>query len=213
MGAQIAAALAAAHEQGVIHRDLKPGNVILTSRGQTKLLDFGLALLCPSVAAHTETRSIADSGRLVGTVPYMSPEQILGREVDERSDIYSLGVILFEMATGRRPFAATVSTALMNEILHRPAPSPGVHGARLAPALEALIVSMLEKDPKRRPESAARVEAALRSRDGASPHPRRRLRPRQRRSPRSRGDESSRSSFCRSRTCPTIRSRSISRTG
>ena len=167
VGAQIAAALAAAHEQGVIHRDLKPGNVILTPRGQIKLLDFGLALLCPSVEAHTETRSIADSGRLVGTVPYMSPEQILGGEVDERSDIYSLGVILFEMATGRRPFAATVSTALMNEILHRPAPTTGVHGVRLTPGLEALIASMLEKDPKKRPDSAARVEAALRS-GGAS---------------------------------------------
>ena len=168
VGAQIAAALSAAHEQGVIHRDLKPGNVILTPRGQIKLLDFGLALLCPSVASHTETRSIADSGRLVGTVPYMSPEQILGGEVDERSDIYSLGVILFEMATGRRPFAATVSTALMNEILHRPAPTTGVHGVRLTPGLEALIASMLEKDPKKRPESAARVEAALRGREGAA---------------------------------------------
>jgi serine/threonine-protein kinase len=170
VGAQIAAALGAAHEKGVIHRDLKPGNVILTPRGQIKLLDFGLALLCPSAAAHTETRSIADSGRLVGTVPYMSPEQILGGDVDERSDIYSLGVILFEMATGRRPFAATVSTALMNEILHRPAPTTGVHGVRLTQELEALIASMLEKDPKKRPESAARVEAALRG-GGASTAP------------------------------------------
>ncbi|MGH7682264.1 MAG: serine/threonine-protein kinase, partial [Candidatus Eiseniibacteriota bacterium] len=166
LGAQIAAALAAAHEQGVIHRDLKPGNVRLTPKGQVKLLDFGLALLCPGTAPTVETRSIVDGGHMVGTVPYMSPEQVLGKEVDERSDVYSLGILLYEMATGTRPFQAAVQTALVNEILHRPVPSPGVHGARLSPGLEALIVSMLEKDPKRRPESAARVEAELRGRGG-----------------------------------------------
>ena len=173
LGAQIAAALAAAHEQGVIHRDLKPGNVIVTPKGQIKLLDFGLAMLCPGAAASPDTRSLADAGRLVGTVAYMSPEQLLGKEVDERSDLYSLGILLYELVTGRPPFEAPLSTALMNEILHRPAPAPGTRGVRLAPDFESLIVSMLEKDPKRRPDSAARVEAALRAHlaPGGSPRP------------------------------------------
>ena len=161
-GAQIAAALAAAHEQGIIHRDLKPGNVIVTPKGQIKLLDFGLAILCPGSATSLETRSFAETSHLMGTLSYMSPEQLLGKEVDERSDLYSLGVLLYEMATGRRPFDSPLSTVLTNEILHRPPSSPGTHGVRLKPRLESLILSLLEKDPKRRPDSAARVEAELR---------------------------------------------------
>jgi eukaryotic-like serine/threonine-protein kinase len=165
IGAQIAGALAAAHEQGVIHRDLKPGNVIVTPKGAVKLLDFGLALLCPdaNASASPETRSLTDLGHVVGTLAYMSPEQLLGKESDERSDLYSLGVLLYEMATGRRPFDSSLSTALVNDILHRPAPRPGTHGVQLTPSLESLLFSLLEKDPKRRPGSAALVEAALRA--------------------------------------------------
>lgn len=163
IGAQVAAALAAAHEQGVIHRDLKPGNVIVTPKGRVKLLDFGLAILCPGALASPDTRSIDETNRLIGTLAYMSPEQLLGREVDERSDLFSLGVLLFEMATGRRPFDAPLSTALTNQVLHQPAPSLGTLGAKVTPSLEALIASLLEKDPKRRPESALAVEHALRT--------------------------------------------------
>jgi len=141
LGAQVAGALAAAHEQGVIHRDLKPGNVMVTPKGRVKLLDFGLALLCPEAAVSSETRSLTDIGHVIGTLAYMSPEQLLGNESDERSDLYSLGVLLYEMATGRRPFESTLPTALVNEILHRPAPRPGTHGVQISPSLETLLVS------------------------------------------------------------------------
>ena len=163
LGAQIAEALAAAHERGVIHRDLKAGNVMVSTRGRVKLLDFGLARFCRPGQASGDTTSLAEVGPLAGTIAYMSPEQLLGREADSRSDLFSLGVLLYEMATGRRPFTATPSTALVNEILHRPAPVPATLGARLSPALDALILGLLEKDPQRRPESAAWVESALRS--------------------------------------------------
>jgi len=163
LGGQVAAALAVAHEQGVIHRDLKPGNVMVTPKGRVKLLDFGLALLCPGAAASPETRSLTELGHVIGTLAYMSPEQLLGNESDERSDLYSLGVLLYEMATGRRPFESTLSTALVNEILHTPAPRPGTRGVQLTPLFETLLVSLLEKDPKRRPGSAAGVESVLRA--------------------------------------------------
>ncbi len=163
VGAQIAEALASAHEQGIIHRDLKPGNVIVTPKGRVKLLDFGLALLCPGSIPSTETRSLTDTGQVAGTLAYMSPEQLLGQEVNERSDLYSLGVLMFEAVTGRRPFTATLSTALINEILNRPAPAAGSFGVAVSRNLESLLSALLEKDPAVRPGSAAQVEARLRA--------------------------------------------------
>ena len=169
LGAEIAEALAAAHEEGVVHRDLKPGNVMVTSRGGLKLLDFGLALLAPRSPVSTETRSIVDAGLVVGTIAYMSPEQLIGRAVDARADFYALGVLLFEMAAGRLPFTATPATALMSEILHRPAPRPEAFGRPIRPELATLLLELLEKDPARRPASAKAIASRLRSlRDGAA---------------------------------------------
>jgi serine/threonine-protein kinase len=162
-GAQIAAALGAAHEAGVVHRDLKPGNVIVTGKGAVKLLDFGLALLRPSATPSHETRSLTGPGFVVGTLSYMAPEQLLGQEVTGRSDLYSLGVLLYEMTTGRRPFTTTPAAALIDEILNRRPVPPLLPGGPLDPRFESLILNLLEKEPRKRPESADQVEAALRA--------------------------------------------------
>jgi eukaryotic-like serine/threonine-protein kinase len=162
-GAQIAAALGAAHEAGVVHRDLKPGNVIVTGKGAVKLLDFGLALLRPGATPSHETRSLTGAGFVVGTLSYMAPEQLLGHEVTGRSDLYSLGVLLYEMTTGRRPFTTTPAAALIDEILNRRPVPPLLPGGPLDPRFESLILNLLEKEPRLRPESADQVEAALRA--------------------------------------------------
>src|SRR5262245_1750832 len=122
LGAQIVRALVAAHEQGVIHRDLKPQNVRLTPDGLVKVLDFGLARIAP-VLDEGETTDTA-SGIAAGTPPYMSPEQLLGREVDARTDVYAAGVVLYEMATGRRPFGEASGPQLVAKILGETPPPP-----------------------------------------------------------------------------------------
>jgi TolB-like protein/Flp pilus assembly protein TadD len=160
VAAQIADALAAAHQHDVIHRDLKPANVMLAPDGRAKLLDFGLALRCPSELTSRETTADVERGLVVGTLAYMSPEQMLGRSVDERSDLYSLGVVLFEMLAGRPPFAATPATALINDVLNAPPVLPREWAA--TPELTQLVLALLEKDPARRPASAGEVSAGLR---------------------------------------------------
>ena len=120
LASQLAEGLAAAHEQDVIHRDLKPGNLFVTPDGRLKILDFGLAKLLHPKLANDVTRSVSlEDGTVSGTVPYMSPEQLRGESADARSDIYAAGAVLYEMATGQRPFPQTQGPQLMGAILHQ----------------------------------------------------------------------------------------------
>src|SRR5882724_605890 len=119
LGLQLAEGLESAHRGGVVHRDLKPGN---QSDGHLKILDFGLATLLPRVEPSQETVSLLDTGLGTGTLPYMSPEQLRGEAVDGRADIWAAGVVLYEMATGKRPFDRKLTTALTAEIIDQPPP-------------------------------------------------------------------------------------------
>ena len=112
LGSQIADALEEAHESGIIHRDLKPGNIVVTPKGRAKVLDFGLAKMLRPVSDEATTEALTQEHAVAGTLPYMSPEELRGEKADHRSDLFSFGVVLYEMATGRRPFEHTISTAL-----------------------------------------------------------------------------------------------------
>jgi serine/threonine-protein kinase len=159
IGLAIAEALEAAHAQGIVHRDLKPGNVALTASGRVKVLDFGIAALRERAApAVTETNSPLESG----TLRYMAPELLMGADADTRSDVYALGVILYEMAVGQPPHGATLATALVYEIINTPPPPPGAARPDLSRALERLILRCLEKDPAKRPASAIALADELR---------------------------------------------------
>lgn len=162
LGAQIVAALQDAHEHGVVHRDLKPSNVMITTKDQAKVLDFGLAKLLEP-ASETETTLTETEIELhAGTLPYMAPEQLLGKQVDERSDIHALGCLLYEMATGRRAFQASTAAGLAGEILHRRAARPRALNPRITPELEWAILKCLEKEPENRYQSAKELLVDLR---------------------------------------------------
>jgi TolB-like protein/Flp pilus assembly protein TadD len=158
--AQVARGLSAAHEKGIVHRDLKPENLFLTGDGRVKILDFGLAKLRPEQAGvavgpvGATTSLLSEPGAVMGTVAYMSPEQIRGLPVDARTDIYALGNVLFELATGRRPFAEAQGPLLTDAILHQAPPSPRQLRPELPAGLDRVILKALEKEPERRYRSA-----------------------------------------------------------
>ena len=162
LGMQLAEALAAAHAEGVVHRDLKPGNLRVTGDGRLKILDFGLAKLRVPVMPSAATESIDQTLATVGTLPYMAPEQLLGEEADVRTDIHAAGAVLYEMATGQRPFGKMEHAQLITAIL-RQAPAPPAQLNPQVPAeLERLIGKCLEKEPENRYQSAKELAVDLR---------------------------------------------------
>ncbi len=159
---QLADALAAAHSQGVIHRDLKPSNVVLGPDGRAKVLDFGIARLVPAGADMAQSVPGTVGVGLVGTPGYAAPEQYLSRNVDGRADLYALGVIIYEMICGKRPFPGHDPVALATSVLRDEAPklTPGT-GARVPLPLQSLVARMLDRDPGKRPSSGDDVLVAL----------------------------------------------------
>jgi eukaryotic-like serine/threonine-protein kinase len=162
LGIQLAAGLAAAHEQGVIHRDLKPGNLRLTPDGRLKILDFGLARLIEPEGDDTLTATLSKSQGVTGTLPYMAPEQLRGQKADFRTDIWAAGAVLYEMATGERPFKEQTAPALAADIIHKAPPAPRSLKPDMSPGLEAIIRRCLEKEPEKRYQSANQLAIDLR---------------------------------------------------
>jgi tetratricopeptide (TPR) repeat protein len=168
LGVELADGLAAAHGQGVIHRDLKPGNIRLMPEGRLKILDFGLAKLTPPspgadvTRSVTQSASLAEAQGLLGTLPYMAPEQLRGEGMDARSDIWAAGLVLYELASGRRAFPEAESGRLVAAILEGVPPPPSVVNQRTSSGLDSIIAKCLEKDPERRYQTAKELAVDLR---------------------------------------------------
>ena len=162
LGLQLIDGLAAAHDLGVVHCDLKPNNLMITPDGRLKILDFGLAKLFRPVTTEEATTSSSDQIKARGTLPYMAPEQLKGERVDQRTDIYAFGDILYQMITGRLPFQESLPTALANDILTKSPPPPGRLRPDLSQRLEEIILKCLEKDPENRYQSAKEIAVDLR---------------------------------------------------
>src|SRR6185436_17214815 len=154
IGIQVADALDEAHRKGVTHRDIKPANLMLTSRAQVKILDFGLAKVTlpedQALGSDVSTVMKTETGVVMGTMHYMSPEQVLGKEVDHRSDVFSLGVVLYEMATGRVPFSGTNSSETMDRILHAQPEAIARFNYNVPDELQRIVRKALSKDKERR---------------------------------------------------------------
>jgi serine/threonine protein kinase/tetratricopeptide (TPR) repeat protein/TolB-like protein len=161
LGAQLADGLEAAHAQGIIHRDLKPGNLHITKDDRLKILDFGLAQWIPAGDQDNLAITVSKAHEIIGTLPYMAPEQLRGQRADQRTDIYSAGAVLYEMATGKRPHLQTSGPQLISAILERPLTAPSLHNPQITPALDSIIVKALDKDPNRRYQSARELHIDL----------------------------------------------------
>jgi eukaryotic-like serine/threonine-protein kinase len=161
LGIQLAKGLAAAHREQIIHRDLKPANLRLTSDGELKILDFGLARWREPVSDLAETLTLEPKETIAGTLPYMAPEQIRCEEADPRTDIWGAGAVLYELATGQRPFPMASSLKLMEAIQHLVPPAPSALNQQVTPSLDTVILKALDKDPDRRYQSAGELGVDL----------------------------------------------------